>query len=66
MMVVIDQCVEMLRMDLMCQSDISVFTFNEASDNKGVEPDYESNRVCRNFDTIKQWVNDNGVTSATG
>ncbi|PVI01829.1 hypothetical protein DM02DRAFT_524101 [Periconia macrospinosa] len=59
----LDQCVEMLRMDLMCLSDVSVFTYND--NGQGIAADYESNRVCRNFDTIKQWTKDNAISSAS-
>ena len=54
----------MLRMNLMCLSDINVFTFREVPGKKGAWPDYESHHVCRDFDAIRKWANDNGVPKA--
>jgi hypothetical protein len=56
-----DHCIEILRMNLMCLSDVNVFTFHDTPGRKGAWPDYESHHVCRNFDQIKQWANDNAM-----
>ncbi|KAJ4364702.1 hypothetical protein N0V83_009299 [Neocucurbitaria cava] len=58
---------QILRMNLMCLSDINVFTFHKLPGERAKEgywPDYESHHVCRNFDAIKQWANDNAMPEA--
>lgn len=60
----LDHCIEILRMNLMCLSDVNVFTFHTQHGKEGYWPDYESHHVCRNFDRIKQWANDNAMPEA--
>ncbi|KAF1945197.1 hypothetical protein EJ02DRAFT_451766 [Clathrospora elynae] len=60
----LDHCIEILRMNLMCFSDVNVFTFHKQAGKEGYWPDYESHHVCRNFDKIKQWANDNAMPEA--
>ncbi|KAI4621495.1 uncharacterized protein J4E88_011004 [Alternaria novae-zelandiae] len=57
----LDHCIEILRMNLMCLSDVNVFTFHPQEGKEGYWPDYESHHVCRNFDKIKDWANDNAM-----
>jgi hypothetical protein len=59
-----DHCIEILRMNLMCFSDVNVFTFHPVAGKEGYWPDYESNHVCRNFEKVKKWANDNAVPDA--
>lgn len=56
-----DHCIEILRMNLMCLSDINVFTFHSRPGVEGAWPDYESHHVCRNFDKVKQWANEHAM-----
>jgi hypothetical protein len=51
-------------MNLMCLSDINVFTFHEVPGKEGAWPQYESQHVCRNFDAIKKWAIDNAMPKA--
>ncbi|KAF1832046.1 hypothetical protein BDW02DRAFT_632368 [Decorospora gaudefroyi] len=60
----LDHCIEILRMNLMCLSDVNVFTFHEREGRKGYWPDYESDHVCRNFEKIKGWANENAMPEA--
>ncbi|KAI8941717.1 hypothetical protein NX059_002924 [Plenodomus lindquistii] len=60
----LDHCVEILRMNLMCVSDVNVFTFHEKEGRQGYWPDYESHRVCRDFERIREWAVENGVPDA--
>ncbi|KAK3356986.1 hypothetical protein B0T25DRAFT_566310 [Lasiosphaeria hispida] len=59
----VDHCIEAIRQNLMCQSDVSVFTFKtfpELAD-EGIEgewPDFEINHMCRNFEAVRKWNND--------
>jgi len=57
----LDHCVEVIRTKLMCSSDVSVFTYHDIPGKAKPVPDYESNHVCRNFDKIKQWANENAM-----
>ncbi|KAF2870738.1 hypothetical protein BDV95DRAFT_496052 [Massariosphaeria phaeospora] len=57
----LDHCIEILRMNLMCFADVNVFTFHELPGREGEWPDYESRHVCRNFEKIRVWANDNAM-----
>ncbi|OAL47548.1 hypothetical protein IQ07DRAFT_120404 [Pyrenochaeta sp. DS3sAY3a] len=57
----LDHCIEILRMNLMCLSDINVFTFHSRPGVEGAWPDYESHHVCRNFEQVKQWANEHAM-----
>ncbi|RKU41769.1 hypothetical protein DL546_003356 [Coniochaeta pulveracea] len=62
----VDHCIETLRLNLMCQSDIGVFTFHDFPElaDDGIEgdwPDFETQHVCRNFEAIRKWTNANAV-----
>ena len=52
-------------MNLMCYSDVNAFTFHDKPGKTDPWPDYESHHVCRNFDKIKQWANDNAMPDET-
>ena len=61
-----DHCIEALRLNLMCQSDIGVFTFRDFPElyDQGIEdvwPEFATQHVCRNFDDIRKWTNANAV-----
>jgi hypothetical protein len=59
----LDHCIETLRMNLMCQGDIGMFTFKtypELGDNDPW-PVFSTLHTCRNFDTIRNWARDNAV-----
>ncbi|KAK4193624.1 hypothetical protein QBC35DRAFT_1646 [Podospora australis] len=66
----IDRCVENLREQLMCYSDVGVFTYNTTvgvvTEDAGrasmrLEMPRPQNRMCRNFDAIKKWASDRTV-----
>ncbi|KAK3692584.1 hypothetical protein B0T22DRAFT_18273 [Podospora appendiculata] len=62
----VDHCIEAIRENLMCQSDVGVFTFKvfpELAD-QGIEgewPDFTINHMCRNFESVRKWNNDHVV-----
>lgn len=65
----LDHCIEILRINLMCLSDVNVFTFQPTKEEGkqgmgGYWPDYETEHVCRNFDHIKDWARANAVPDA--
>jgi hypothetical protein len=51
----LDHCIELLRMNLMCMSDVSVLTYTW-SDKKDIpNPDFDVTHRCRDFDKIAEW-----------
>ncbi|CAA9960357.1 DUF3328 domain containing protein [Pyrenophora teres f. maculata] len=60
----LDHCIEVLRLNLMCHSDINVFTFHPKPGKEGYWPEYNSQHVCRNFDQIKHWARANAMPYA--
>ncbi len=59
-----DHCLEMLRMNIMCQVDIGVITFHELPDKPGDPwPDFSSLHVCRDFDAVRKWAIENTVAN---
>lgn len=62
----LDHCIEAIRINLMCTSDIGIFTFREYPE-YGYEkgdfwPDFSTLHTCRNFDTIHKWAIDHTVS----
>jgi hypothetical protein len=61
----VDHCIETLRLSLMCQADIGVFTYRRfpeyGLDEGDFWPDFSSMHVCRNFDTIRTWAIEHAV-----
>ncbi|KAH7385441.1 hypothetical protein DE146DRAFT_205797 [Phaeosphaeria sp. MPI-PUGE-AT-0046c] len=60
----LDHCIEILRMNLMCLTDVNVFTFHPVEGKEGYWPNYESQHVCRDFEQVKRWANDNAMPEA--
>ncbi|EMD62336.1 hypothetical protein COCSADRAFT_172810 [Bipolaris sorokiniana ND90Pr] len=60
----LDHCIEVLRVNLMCLSDVNVFTFHPKEGLEGHWPDYNTNHVCRNFDAIKDYAREHGMPEA--
>jgi hypothetical protein len=58
-----DHCIEILRLNLMCSSDIGVFTFAILPGYDDPWPDFNTDHVCRNFDAIKDWAIENTVAT---
>ncbi|KAJ9134414.1 Tat pathway signal sequence [Pleurostoma richardsiae] len=62
----VDHCIETLRINLMCTSDIGIFTFREYPEYGYEEgdfwPDFSTLHTCRNFDGIHKWAVDNVVS----
>lgn len=57
----VDQCLEMLRMNLQCQSDVGVVTFREMSGLGSPSPDFSTWHTCRNFDKVRDWAMENAI-----
>lgn len=52
-----DHCIDMLRVSLMCDSDVSVLPFNKNSTGKALQADFTSVKKCRDMDNIVEWSN---------
>ena len=50
-----DHCVDMLRENLMCTSDLSVVLFEYDDHHKLPQPDFSMTKKCRNFEAILEW-----------
>ncbi|KAJ4169677.1 hypothetical protein NW754_005826 [Fusarium falciforme] len=57
----LDHCIEVLRTNLMCQSDTGVFTFKHYKGFESHWPDFSTLHTCRNFDAIRDWAFENAV-----
>lgn len=59
-----DHCIETLRLNIMCQSDVGVFTMNlfPGSGLDGVWPDFSTLHTCRNYEAIREWAVEHTVT----
>ncbi|KAJ5720495.1 uncharacterized protein N7483_008429 [Penicillium malachiteum] len=56
----VDHCIEMLRVHLMCASDVTPFLSTVDNDSIiGKRADFESMHKCRNFSKIQEWMWDN-------
>ncbi|EFX00321.1 hypothetical protein CMQ_7323 [Grosmannia clavigera kw1407] len=62
----VDHCIETLRTNLMCQSDIGVFTFKLFPEygfpDDDYWPDFNTLHTCRNFEAIRTWAVDHTVS----
>ncbi|EOD50151.1 hypothetical protein GTA08_BOTSDO11535 [Neofusicoccum parvum] len=62
----LNHCIEALRMKIMCEADVGVILYQEQPGSDGkMEPDYETQHVCRNWDTIREWAVENKVADKT-
>ncbi|MCJ1442095.1 MAG: hypothetical protein MMC23_002587 [Stictis urceolatum] len=60
----VDHCIEMLRMNLMCESDIGVITFHEVPGmDDGPWPDFSTWHTCRNFEAVRDWAVEHTVSN---
>lgn len=48
----LDHCTDMLRVELMCKSDVDIVTYSIGSDHR---PEFTAVKKCRNFDDILEW-----------
>jgi len=59
----LDHCIEVLRLAILCSSDVSITLSNVAPDEpSGYKPDFDGLHKCRDFSAIREWVDEyNGV-----
>ena len=54
-------CIDVLAQALKCTGSVDIVTFNWVEGRSMMFPDFENQKVCRDFDAILGWVNANGV-----
>ncbi|CZT53434.1 uncharacterized protein RSE6_15001 [Rhynchosporium secalis] len=60
----LDHCLEMIRMNIMCEVNIGVITFHDRPGKPGDPwPDFSTNHVCRDFDAVRDWAIENTVAN---
>lgn len=52
---ILDHCIEILRINLMCTSDISILTYNWVQHWDTPTPNFNTKHICRDFDAILGW-----------
>lgn len=57
-----DHCTDILRVQVMCKSDVDVLTYTDSGENEqGVlRPDFSGVKKCRDFDEIRAWSYQHG------
>lgn len=57
----VNHCLDSLLQDLMCYADSHITLFNWVDGQAGAQPDFAVNRVCRDYNTLMQWFDDNQI-----
>ncbi|KAI5812026.1 hypothetical protein BZA77DRAFT_253862, partial [Pyronema omphalodes] len=57
----IDHCIDMLRQKLMCDGDVGMITYIWIKGHNYPMPDFSNTHRCRNFEGIRNWVEENKV-----
>jgi hypothetical protein len=58
----IDHCIETLRIAIMCYGDVSpVLVMEDAKSPIAMKADFNSYHKCRNFDSLRTWLDENWV-----
>ncbi|KAJ5612189.1 hypothetical protein N7510_005383 [Penicillium lagena] len=61
----IDHCTEMLRQFIMCHADVGIVTAHWIDQRRAAWPDFNTNKVCRDFDAILEWAQDHQLPPGT-
>lgn len=57
----IDHCVDILAQALKCTGSVDVVTFNWVEGHRLPQPDFNNKKVCRDFDSLRDWTVANGI-----
>lgn len=57
----LNHCLDSLLQDLMCYADSHITFFNWVDGQKGGQPDFAVNRVCRDYNAMLDWFHDNMI-----
>lgn len=58
----VDHCMNVLRQVLECSGSVDMVTFNWVEGKKFPQPDFNNNKVCRDFGKLREWTMENMVT----
>ncbi|RFU33618.1 hypothetical protein B7463_g2726, partial [Scytalidium lignicola] len=61
-----DHCLEILRLNIQCNADIGLYTFETLPDDPLPRPQLNTQHTCRNFDAIKEWAMEHSVGNMEG
>jgi hypothetical protein len=59
----IDHCLDVLAQALRCTGSVDMITFNWVEGHRMPQPDFNNNKVCRDFEALRHWAVENGVDS---
>lgn len=51
-----DQCIDMLRFSLMCESDVSILPYLRQTPSQTSQADFSAVQQCRDFDHLLEWA----------
>lgn len=54
-------CIDVLLQSLKCTGSVDIVTFNWLEGREMMFPDFENQKVCRDFEGLRGWVNETGV-----
>jgi hypothetical protein len=57
----LDHCIEMIRQNIMCRSDVTMLTYDWVEGVKDPFPNFNIPHQCRNFEKILSWVDEHRV-----
>ncbi|OAX44326.1 hypothetical protein K503DRAFT_765137 [Rhizopogon vinicolor AM-OR11-026] len=57
----IDQCIELLRQNIMCHSDVTMITYDWVEGRKDPFPNFNVLHQCRDFEKVLDWVDEHYV-----
>jgi hypothetical protein len=60
-----DHCIEILRQDIMCRSDVAMVTYDWVEGIEDPFPNFNVPHRCRNFEKLLDWVDEHRVIVPT-
>jgi len=54
-------CIDVLIQSLMCTGSVDMITYNWVEGRDMMMADFNNNKVCKDFDAVLKWVDENGV-----
>jgi hypothetical protein len=57
----INHCIDVLAQALKCAGSVDIVTFNWVEGHRMPQPDFNNNKVCRDFDVLRDWAKENGI-----
>lgn len=57
----INHCMDVLAQALKCSGSVDMVTFNWVEGHRMPQPDFNNQKVCRDFEALRGWAVENGV-----